>query len=122
MLRCMVSPRQIFSKPPPVAARSPVMRKVPTLPFSSNAGMPLPRVVKPPLMSISRAEPPGLMLSAIAYKVITVPFTSDSPVPPKVSMPRCTTSFPTGWLICTPIAPSAWVVMRSNTAGPTVPV
>ena len=47
----------------------------------------------------SRAEPPGLMLSAIAESVVTTPFTSDWPVPPNVSMPRRASNRPMGRLI-----------------------
>ena len=38
-----------------------------------------PLVLTPPAISISRAEPPGLMLSAMADSVMTTPLTSDGP-------------------------------------------
>ena len=41
----------------------------------------------------------GLDAEGDGREVITTPLTSDGPVPPNVSMPRCTTSRPIGWLI-----------------------
>jgi hypothetical protein len=57
-------------------------------PCCSIGATPGPLVLMPPAISISRAEPPGLMLNAMAERLITTPLTSDGPVPPNVSMPR----------------------------------
>src|SRR3984893_13997414 len=63
----------------------------------------------------------GFYARPMADSVVTTPFTSDSPVPPNVSIPRRTAKRPTGLLVWTPTAPSAWVVIRSNIAWSSVP-
>ena len=56
----------------------------------------LPLGFRPPLISMSWADPPGLMLRAIADRFWTTPFTREGPSPPKVAMPRRTIIVPIG--------------------------
>src|SRR5215510_7756444 len=68
---------QILSKPPPAATKPPVTHSESIAPCCSIGATPGPLVLMPPAISISRAEPPGLMLRPIAESVITTPLTSD---------------------------------------------
>jgi hypothetical protein len=68
---------QIWVNPPPAAMQPPSTRNDATPRCCSMGDMPDPLVQMPPLMSISRAEPPGLMLRPITLSVVTTPSTSD---------------------------------------------
>lgn len=66
---------QIFSKPPPAAAKPSVTYNDSRSPRSSSGLTPLLCVIRPPATLISRAEPPGLTLSAMAESFTTTPLT-----------------------------------------------
>src|ERR1019366_9360084 len=84
----------ILSKPLPAAMKPPATRRDSIAPCCSIGATPGPLVLMPPAISISRAEPPGLVLRAMAERLIRTPLTNDGPVPPNVSTPRRTTSRP----------------------------
>jgi hypothetical protein len=88
-----------FVEPASGATHPPEMRKVSIAPCSSIGETPRSVRFYAAADVSSRAEPPGLMLSAIAESVVTTPFTSDWPVPPNVSMPRRASNRPMGRLI-----------------------
>ena len=76
---------------------------------------------------MTRALPPGLMLSPTVESSSTTPSTSDGLVPPNVSTPFATAILPIARLICMPTAPSpvghdaveVWLFHRSSVDGET---
>jgi hypothetical protein len=99
-----------------------VQRVLPPEPPSVSVGdSASPEVVIAPPTWSSSSVPPGLMLSAVALRVIWTPLTRLRPSPPSVDRSFLMVSLGSGLDSCTPIEPSPCVSMDSKIASPSDP-